>query len=65
MEDSLYILMELGTHINNVVKECIKLRKENKRLKQVEKEYDEFLKKVVNDTNKNIGITIKTMLNEI
>ncbi len=45
MKDSLYILMELGTHINNVVEECMQLRKENKRLKQVEKEYDEFLKK--------------------
>jgi hypothetical protein len=65
MKDSLYILMELGAHINNVVKECIELRKENKRLKQVEKEYDEFLKKVVSDTNKNIGITIKAMLKEI
>lgn len=65
MKDSLYILMELGTHINNVVDECIQLRKENKRLKEVEKEYDEFLKKVVDDTNKNIGITIKAMLEEI
>ena len=65
MKDSLYILMELGTHINNVVDECIQLRKENKRLKQVEKEYDEFLKKVVSDANKNIGTTIKAMLEEI
>ena len=65
MKDSLYILMELGTHINNVVGECIKLRKENKRLKQVEKEYDEFLKQVVSDANKNIGTTIKAMLKEI
>jgi regulator of replication initiation timing len=65
MKDSIYFLMEMGTHINNVVEECIQLRKENKRLKQVEKEYDEFLKKVVDDTNKNIGITIKAMLKEI
>lgn len=64
MEDSLYILMELGTHINNVVEECIQLRKENKRLKQVEKEYSDFLAKYVSDANRNIGITFKALLNE-
>lgn len=64
MEDSLYILMELGTHINNVAEECIQLRKENKRLKQVEKEYSDFLAKYVIDANRNIGITLKALLNE-
>ena len=62
MKDSLFILMEIGTHINNVVEECIQLRKENKRLKEIEKEYNNFLNKCVNDANRNIGITIKTLL---
>jgi hypothetical protein len=43
MKDSLFILMEIGTHINNVVKECIQLRKENKRLKEIEKEYNAII----------------------
>lgn len=62
MKDSLFILMEIGTHINNVVEECIQLRKENKRLKEIEKEYNDFLNKYVNDANRNIGITIKALL---
>lgn len=63
MKDSLFILMEIGTHINNVVEECIKLRKENKRLKEIEKEYTDFLNKCVDNSNRNIGITIKALLN--
>ena len=62
MKDSLFILMEIGTHINNVVEECVQLRKENKRLKEIEKEYNDFLNKCVDNANRNIGITIKALL---
>ena len=60
--NSLYSLIDFANNLNDVIEENIELRREVKRLREIEKEYREFLDKYVNDANRNIGITLKAIL---
>ena len=62
--DSLSRLNNFVNDLDEIVAENYELRREVKRLREVEKEYREFLAKYVNDANRNIGMTLKALLNE-
>jgi regulator of replication initiation timing len=62
--NSLCSLIDFANNLNDVIEENIKLRREVKRLREIEKEYRDFLSKYVNDANRNIGITLKALLKE-
>ena len=62
--NSLCSLIDFANNLNDVIEENIELRKEVKRLREIEKEYREFLAKYVNDANRHIGITLKAILKE-
>lgn len=62
--NSLCSLIDFANNLNDVIEENIELRREVKRLRKIEKEYRDFLAKYVNDANRHIGITLKTLLKE-
>lgn len=62
--NSLCSLIDFANNLNDVIEENIELRREVKRLREIEKEYRVFLAKYVNDANRNIGITLKALLKE-
>ena len=62
--NSLCSLIDFANNLNDVIEENIELRREVKRLREIEKEYREFLAKYVNDANRHIGITLKAILKE-
>ena len=62
--NSLCSLIDFANNLNDVIEENIELRREVKRLREIEKEYRDFLSKYVNDANRNIGITLKAILKE-
>ena len=62
--NSLCCLIDFANNLNNVIEENIELRREVKRLREIEKEYRDFLSKYVNDANRNIGITLKAILKQ-
>ena len=62
--NSLCSLIDFANNLNDVIEENIELRREVKRLREIEKEYRDFLAKYVNDANRHIGITLKALLKE-
>jgi regulator of replication initiation timing len=62
--NSLCSLIDFANNLNDVIEENIKLRREVKRLREIEKEYRDFLAKYVNDANRHIGITLKAIIKE-
>lgn len=57
------LTFELMDEMQDMYSELKYLRRENARLRQVEKEYDEFLRKSIQNSNQQIGNWIGLLLN--
>lgn len=55
-------LLNFTTDLRTVLLELEILRKENKRLKEIIEENDEFMKKIINTQKQSIADTISTLL---